>query len=151
MIRKIKGRLSPVRSSRILPKSVALALVLATGCVDSNIRLRRKMESIEPGDRIEAIVKATRQGNEALIPAIVDRLDDEDAAVRFYAILSLERLVGKRLGYSYAAPASERRKAVQAWRQFLAQRNGIKNPQLVQNEPSPTSKPSDNAEGTEGM
>lgn len=51
------------------------------------------------------------------VPLLVDRLDDEDEAVRFYAILSLERIAGTRLGYDYKSGGRERAVAIQRWRE----------------------------------
>lgn len=55
---------------------------------------------------------------------LVARLEDEDDAVRFFAILALDRMTGTRLGYSYHAPEDQRLRAVQAWRRYLAQQAG---------------------------
>ena len=53
--------------------------------------------------------------------AIVTLLDDEDPAVRFYAIGALERIAGDRKGYDYFDddPAA-RGPAVERWRQWLS-------------------------------
>ena len=50
----------------------------------------------------------------------MDRLGDDDEAVRLYAILALERISGTRLGYNYRAPEPERVRAMARWRQYLA-------------------------------
>ncbi|MCH7812640.1 MAG: hypothetical protein IID40_01335 [Planctomycetes bacterium] len=53
---------------------------------------------------------------------MVDRLDDEDAAVRFYAVAALARLTGRRFGYRAFDPAERRRVAVDRWRLYLRDR-----------------------------
>lgn len=98
---------------------LGLACVIC-GCSASSAQLRRQMESINPSDRIDAVVEAARRHDKSLTPALVDRLDDEDPAVRMYAILALERLTGERMGYSYAAPTGRRREAVETWRRYIA-------------------------------
>jgi hypothetical protein len=52
---------------------------------------------------------------------LVARLDDDDDAVRFFAILALERMTGTRMGYSYHTRADQRLRAVQTWRRYLQQ------------------------------
>lgn len=52
---------------------------------------------------------------------LVARLEDDDDAVRFFAILALDRMTGTRLGYSYHGPLDQRTRAVQAWHRYLAQ------------------------------
>lgn len=53
------------------------------------------------------------------MPLLVDRLEDEDEAVRFFAIIALDKITGERLGYDYAQPAAERAKAVERWREYV--------------------------------
>jgi hypothetical protein len=47
-------------------------------------------------------------------------LEDEDEAVRFYAILALEKLTGTRRGYRYGDPVDLRRRAIERWRMYAA-------------------------------
>jgi len=91
-----------------------------------------RLESRDPGQRIASIVDLTNRaaGTSSastdrpqaadLIPRLVDRLEDEDEGVRFYAILGLEKLTGRRLGYRYGDSADQRRAAVDRWRAFVA-------------------------------
>jgi hypothetical protein len=91
-----------------------------------------RLESGDPGQRIRGIVDLTNRATQTslplmdrprpadLIPRLVDRLEDEDEAVRFYAILGLERLTGTRLGYRYSGSVVQRRAAVERWRAFVA-------------------------------
>lgn len=122
-------------SSRRVRCSAVLVLVLVGGCVESTAQLRQKMESFDPARRIDAVVAAADSRATVLIPAIVDRLDDEDAGVRFYAILALDRLTGRRLGYDYAAPVGTRRQAVNAWRRFVARMPGAQAPRIARGDP----------------
>ncbi len=66
-----------------------------------------------------AIRAAAERGDRSAIPHIVDRLEDEDDGVRFFAVLALDRMTGKRLGYDYAKPAAERAAAVERWRAYV--------------------------------
>ena len=82
------------------------------------------LQSERPGERIRAIKQAAELGDQSVIGILVDRLEDEDEAVRFYAILALEKLTGTRLGYDYSASAGERWRAVQRWREHLTRSAG---------------------------
>ena len=99
-----------------------LAIALCGACAPSSDELRVRLESYDPAARIRAIATVAEHQLVELIPALVDRLDDEDPAVRFSAILALEDLTGTRLGYSYAAPRPQRRAATDAWRRYVADR-----------------------------
>jgi len=83
--------------------------------------LIERLENRDPLLRIRAITEITRTEQKELVPNLVDRLSDDDAAVRFAAMFALDELTGTRLGYRYSAPLSERMKAVEAWRQYLEQ------------------------------
>lgn len=77
------------------------------------------LESPEALGRILAIRQAGEAKNTRAVPLIVDRLEDEDEAVRLYAILALEKITGRRMGYDYAKPPVERAVSVERWRDFV--------------------------------
>lgn len=79
------------------------------------------LESPDPSVRVLAIVRAGDRRDYSAVPSLVDRLEDEDEAVRFYAILALEKLTDTRLGYDYGGSALERRAGVERWRRFLVE------------------------------
>ena len=81
--------------------------------------IRPSLNSSDPQARINAVIEAAKSHDEAAVPQLVDLLDDDDAAVRFFTILALERITGTRKGYDYAAPAWERAAAVDRWRDWL--------------------------------
>lgn len=66
--------------------------------------------------------QAAREKDMSATPYIVEQLNDGDADVRFFAIMSLEKITGERLGYEHYAPAAERDEAVERWRRWLRQR-----------------------------
>ena len=96
---------------------IASIPVLA-GC--GNPAYRSNIQAPFANDRILAIREAGERRDREVIPLLVDRLEDEDAAVRFYAILALERITGDRLGYRYEGNAADRRDAVERWRRYAA-------------------------------
>lgn len=90
------------------------------GCVGVAEPTWVRMQSPDSAERIAAIRAATRTRDAAVLPHLVDRLEDEDPAVRFAAILALEKLTGKRLGYAYGAAGKGRAAAIRSWRTFVA-------------------------------
>ena len=91
------------------------------GCNAMASRAKVSLESPDPSARVLAIVCAADRSDHSAVPLLVDRLEDEDAAVRLYAILALDRLTGMRLGYRYGASSVERRAGVERWRRFLTE------------------------------
>lgn len=101
---------------------------LASGCGPVRPAARLDMQSREVGGRIAAIKAAAEAEDRAKVPQLVDRLDDEDPAVRFAAILALERITGERLGYRYGDPPEARAEAVARWRRAMTEANGAAMP-----------------------
>jgi hypothetical protein len=116
------ARASPLRSK---PMSETRAicvgtLVLLGGCVGG---YKPDLNSPDPAARIRAIRQVTEKHDSRAIPLLVDRLEDEDEAVRFYAIAALTRMTGTDMGYKYYQPAYERLPAVRRWRRYVRERN----------------------------
>ncbi len=104
---------SPMSGALLL---ISVLLTSAGGCAKPD---RAAIQSADPNERILGIF-ATATANDTLaVPLLVDRLEDEDEAVRFYAIIALDKITGQRLGYDYAKPAGARAPAVARWRQFV--------------------------------
>lgn len=97
-------------------------LLALGGCVPDAGRLHRELESFDPARRLRATKAVAESEDQRFIPALVDRLSDEDVAVRFGAILALERLTGERFGYNSWSPPEERQKAIESWRAYVAAR-----------------------------
>lgn len=85
-----------------------------------------RLESADPTERVKAIIQLTDQvgadqdASRTLQAALVDRLEDEDKAVRMFAIAGLDRLTGQRFGYAAFHGPQRRLQAVQRWRSYLA-------------------------------
>ena len=77
------------------------------------------INSDDANERILAIRQAAVQRDNTAVPLLIDRLEDEDEAVRLFAILALDKLTGHRFGYDYSQPANRRAKSVEMWREFL--------------------------------
>lgn len=98
-------------------------LPLVVGCGPRATPAGANLEAPDPAERIWAIKTAVEAGGSragpTLVVALVDRLDDEDDRVRFFAIAELARLTGRRLGYRAHDPARVRRVAIDRWRRYL--------------------------------
>ena len=80
---------------------------------------RAGFDAADPAARIHAIRRAGVEGDRSKLGPLVAALDSEDPAVRMMAIQALERITGKRRGYSpYAAPAT-RSAAIERWRHAI--------------------------------
>lgn len=93
------------------------AVLLLTGCGPPRTPYPAALLSERPEERIAAIKRAAETADRDAVPVLIDRLDDDDEAVRFYAILALERLTGTRMGYDYRSPEAERWRSIERWRQ----------------------------------
>lgn len=89
---------------------------VACGCFP---RERQHIGAVDPTSNIPAIQEAAREKDYKAIPQLVRQLDNDDPAVRFYAIEALQQLTGQTLGYQFYDDAAERRPAVRRWQQWL--------------------------------
>jgi HEAT repeat protein len=96
---------------------LCLVAILPAGCLDPVTR--SDIQSADAGKRILAIKAAGEARDRSAVPLLVDRLDDEDDAVRLFAILALERITGTRMGYDFAAPTAQRVAAIERWRRAV--------------------------------
>ena len=94
-------------------------VVLLSGCAGG---FPPDLHSPDPAARIRAMRQVAEQEDKTAVPLLVDRLEDEDEAVRFYAIAALFRMTGTDMGYKYYKPLRERLPAVKRWRQYVRRR-----------------------------
>jgi len=100
----------------------ALAVLAVGGCGSSPLDRKivfSDLQSQNPLIRIRAIKWAADNEIRPAIPPLVDSLQNEDQAVRFYAIEALRRLVGTNYGYDYKAQPNRRAAAIQRWKEFV--------------------------------
>jgi HEAT repeat protein len=109
--------------------TLLLTVILLTevgGCVHPRAPIR--FDSPDVNARIAAIRHAVRTKDQSAAPHLVVALDDDDPAVRFYAIEALRQLTGERKGYNYFEDDPDlRRPAVDRWRAWVEQQ-GMKMP-----------------------
>jgi len=95
---------------------ILAVLCLLAGCSGG---YRDRIQSADPASRVRAIIRAAEMSDQAAVPLIVDRLEDEDEAVRAMAIMALKKLTGQDLGYRAFDPLRQRTESAQRWRQWL--------------------------------
>lgn len=91
---------------------------LLPGCANIG-PYRAAISSEDVNERILGVIAAGEARDRGAVPLLVDRLEDEDEAVRFFAIVALERITGKRFGYDYAKESRERAASVALWRAYI--------------------------------
>ncbi len=94
------------------------AWVTAQGCASVS-PYRASIGSDDANERILGIRAAGEARDGGAVPLLVDRLEDEDSGVRFFAIIALEKITGERFGYNYADSSLERSESVLRWRSFV--------------------------------
>jgi hypothetical protein len=80
---------------------------------------RNDIQSPDPVLRVKSIVQAGRINDKQAIPLIVDRLDDEDEAVRLAAIETLQKMIGNDFGYKPYDTVDKRKEAVEKFRGWM--------------------------------
>ncbi len=87
---------------QLLQYSLILSLISGlAGCAAHN--WRQQLNSEDPIQRIDGAVAAGQAKDRAALGPLVDRLQDDDQAVRMCAIMALKRIEGTDLGYKYWA------------------------------------------------
>ena len=81
----------------------------------------RRIGATDPTNNIPAIQEAARDRDRQAIPQLVQELESDDPAVRFYAIEALHKLTGEMFGYRYYDDVEQRRPAVARWKRFVAE------------------------------
>ena len=113
-----------MRSSGIVAcLSAALALTASAGCGGAAVSLAERLQAEHPSERISGCVSAAERRDVSAVSLLVERLEDRDADVRFFAIGALKRLTGQTHGYRYFEDALRRAEAVRRWRQWLKSRS----------------------------
>jgi len=108
-------------------------MMLVAGCARPHTPYPESFNSFLPEERILAAKHAAEIHDRGAIPLLVDRLEDDDPAVRLFTILALEKLTGTRLGYDYSSDDFQRARAAQRWRRYLAEQ--------AASQPAPASAP----------
>lgn len=94
-----------------------------TASTPSGGSLYERLQDENPAVRIEACVEAAETGNRQALPLLMDRLNDSQSDVRFFAGQALERMLGperwRSFGWVSWTPEDERARAVKKLRAWL--------------------------------
>lgn len=96
---------------------VAAGAVMLPGCTASREEL--SVGHRDPSVKIPGMKKAVRMHDREAVAQLVEDLDSDDPAVRFYSIEALERLTGNDLGYRYFDDEDARKPALARWQGWL--------------------------------
>jgi hypothetical protein len=99
-----------------LALTAAMLTGWSTGC--SAPRITPVLTDSDPSVKIPAMELAVRQHDMSAIPVLIKNLDNDDPAVRFYAIDALRKLTGSDFGYLFYSDEDVRRPAVLKWKQW---------------------------------
>ncbi len=134
MVNPVCAKVPTVRTIRTTVTVATLLVALAvSGCATTS--WRRQLQSENPIDRINGTIAAAHADDRSALPLLVDRLEDDDQAVRMYAILALQQIEGTTLGYKYWAGPADLSHMAQRWRRHLKQTDTSRQAQASQ--PSP--------------
>lgn len=95
--------------------------LLGGGCIP---RDRTGFDAVGPSHRLDAIVLAADQSDDASLRGLVQQLDSDDPAARLLAIRALEKRTGQTLDYCHDDPPWKRNQGVARWTQWLDAREG---------------------------
>ena len=97
-------------------------LACAGGCgagPDRPATLFQRLQSDDPAVRLSAVVEAGRTSDRRALPLLVDRLEDDESAVRMFALESLRKITGLTFDYCFYASPAGRQESVRRWREWL--------------------------------
>lgn len=95
-----------------------LIVLLLAGCT-GGYRAKKWLDS-DSSVMIQDMTEAAAKGDKSHVDRMVEALEADDPAVRFYAIQSLRKLTGQDLGYVYYKEPAERQPAVARWKRWLS-------------------------------
>jgi hypothetical protein len=107
------------RAGLILILAVPLSAVACRGT-----RPKPDVAAPEIDAKIPGMKHAGMTQDRAALPGLVESLNDDDPAVRMFAIVALEKFSRDRFGYEYYLDEEERKPSVARWREWLKQQQG---------------------------
>jgi hypothetical protein len=102
---------------RVSCLGILIAIGVCAGCQDPRGPI--SIKSDDPDLHIAAMQRDVSTNDHSDIPAMVDDLQSDDPAIRFYAIEGLHRLTRDDFGYHYYESDDERAPALKLWQNWL--------------------------------
>ena len=107
---------APDPKSRCVPITI-LIIMLSGGCLQTERPISpADLENPDPVVKIRAIKWAGENKDAQAVPKLLELSQDEDQAVRFYAVIALRNITQTDLGFDYQADARRRAEAVNYWK-----------------------------------
>lgn len=100
-----------------------LCLAVCIGCRAPETPYPAALNAESPNERIDAIKHAAQIDDRSVLSILVQRLADDDSAVRFFAIMALEKMTGQTMGYKYYEDSARRRQAIERWNHWLEKKS----------------------------
>ena len=125
---------------------IILIIMLLSGCLQTSHPISlADLENPNPVMRIKAVKWVGENKNSQTVPKLLELSQDEDQAVRFYAIIALRNITQTDLGFDYQADARRRAEAVNQWKKrFVIIEPEKTNRKTRGVRPHPTKVPKDN-------
>jgi len=120
--------------ARLAVLAAVLAFAVVAGCASVG-PYRAAISSADVNERILGVRAAGQAGDRRAVPLLVDRLEDEDEAVRLFAIIALEKITGERFGYDYGKDSRGRAESVVRWRTYVKSGMHLDSTRSVADEP----------------
>lgn len=79
----------------------------------------------ESAVKIAGIRQAADRKDRSVLPDLVAALDNDDPAVRLFAIETLEKFAGERFGYEYYYDEEVRKPSMARWQEWLKQQKDV--------------------------
>ena len=123
-----------------MSRSAGLILILAALSSLSSIagrgeRPKPDVAAREIDAKIPGMKRAGMEHDRSALPGLVESLNDDDPAVRMFAIVALEKFSRDRFGYEYYLDEEQRKPSIARWREWL------KEQQQQQQQPGGTPEP----------
>ena len=124
-----RARTNVAPAARAARAAVRGLLALAAGsCAAPGCTAPRRplvVTDPDPSVKIPAFKKAVRTKDRAAARQLVADLNNDDPAVRLFAINALERMTGRRFGYRYFDTDEARRPSVSRWNDWLEGKDDV--------------------------
>lgn len=105
-----------------MSRRAGLILILAVSALACRgTRPKPDVAAREIDAKIPGMKHAGQTHDRSALPGLIDSLNDDDPAVRFFAIAALEKFSGDRFGYEYYLDEEQRKPSIARWREWLKQ------------------------------
>jgi hypothetical protein len=118
----MSARITKRISTRIRLAAWLVLSSLAAGC--SGTTGPQTVANPDPGVKVPIIRAAVDRHDTSVIPQLIDDLNDDDPAIRFYANDGLQKLTGQDFNYRFYDDADARKPSIDRWRAWLGQHQG---------------------------